>query len=798
MATVFLARDQKHNRNVALKVMHPDLARALGSERFLREIGILAQLTHPHILPLHDSGEADGVLYFVMPYVEGDTLRDRLSRERQLAVRDALEIACQVASALDHAHRNGILHRDIKPENILLEDGHAVVSDFGIARAIGASEKGLTSTGMMLGTPAYMSPEQVVGESEIDGRSDVYSLACVLYEMLAGEPPFTGSTAQAVITKRVLTPPPRIRRVRPSVPKPVEQALLRALAPVPSDRYPTAGDFRAALAACRDLKNGARRPRLSRATLSWTMPAAAAALLGVAWMVRERVASETVPTTIAVLPLTSTSTAPEHQYLAEGLTDALISDLISTPGLRVISRASVMRYASMGGMSGKMGGGMSLMGTNTPTGRAAGSGMSGTRSLREVARELKADLLVQGSLSWDADSISVKATLTRSKRLDTVWVGRVVRHSRDLVALQRELRAVITTAIDAESGEQARSSPPTRGYDAAAHEAYLKGAYFQAHWKLPQAIASFEEAVRLDPGHAPAQAGLARAYYFLAFFGEMPPSLALAGMRRAAEAALERDSLLAEAHGQLALVKMLQEWDWDGAEHHFRRALELSPGNAQIRHDYAHFLLAQGRQAESVIQTREAVALDPVNPMLISCLGWHALFDSRHGEAERFAREANSLMPDHWAYVIMGWALMGQGKSDLALQSFREAHRLAGTAFTQAALGYGLAATGHRSEARQVLATLLRRVEKEYVSPYDIATVYAGLGDADGAYRWLRRAAEERSTFIVHLGWDSRFDGIRDDQRLADLMSRDLKLPVRQVAAAIPRPAPASAPEVTQ
>lgn len=424
--------------------------------------------------------------------------------------------------------------------------------------------------------------------------------------------------------------------------------------------------------------------------------------------------------------------------------------------------------------------------------------MKGVRSLREVARELKADLLVQGILSWDADSISVNATLTRSKTLDTVWVGRVVRHSRELLALQRELRAVITTAVDAEAGAQVRSSLPSPGYDPAAHNAYVKGAYFQTHWKLPEAIASFEEAVRLDPRHAPAQAGLARAYYFLAFFGEIPPSLALAGMRRAAEAALEQDSLLAEAHGQLALVKMLQEWDWEGAEHHFRRALELSPGNAQIRHDYAHFLLAQGRQAESVNQTREAVALDPVNPMLISCLGWHALFDGRHGEAEQFAREANSLMPDHWAYVVMGWALMGQGKSDLALQSFRDAYRLAGTAFTQAALGYGLAATGHASEARQVLATLLRRVEKEYVSPYDIATVFAGLGDADGAYKWLRRAAEERSTFIVHLGWDTRFDGIRGDQRLADLMSRDLKLPVRQVAAAIARPASASTPEVTQ
>jgi Flp pilus assembly protein TadD len=257
-------------------------------------------------------------------------------------------------------------------------------------------------------------------------------------------------------------------------------------------------------------------------------------------------------------------------------------------------------------------------------------------------------------------------------------------------------------------------------------------------------------------------------------------------MRRAAVAALERDSLLAEAHGQMALVKMLQEWDWEGAERSFRRALEISPGNAQIRHDYAHFLLGQGRQTESMEQTREAVALDPANPMLISCLGWHSLFDGKYGDAVRHATEANAMMPDHWAHVVLGWALLGQGKADSALAAFREAHRLGGSAFTQAALGHGLAVTGHLKDARQVLAMLLQRVEQEYVSPYDIATVYAGLGDADGTFRWLRRAAEERSTFIVHLGWDSRFDRVRDDPRFAELLTQEMKLPLRRVVVGIP------------
>lgn len=251
MATVYLARDQKHDRDVAVKILHPELAQSLGAERFLREINIAAQLTHPNILPLHDSGEAGGLLYYVMPFVVGESLRDRLTREKQLPLDEALRITCEVASALDYAHRQNVVHRDIKPENILLQDGHAMVADFGIARAIGsASEGSLTATGMTLGTPQYMSPEQSTGEQALDGRSDLYSLASVLHEMLAGEPPFTGPTAQTVIAKRLSGPPPRIRAVRPSIPVALEEALLRALDPIPADRYPNLEQFRLALASC--------------------------------------------------------------------------------------------------------------------------------------------------------------------------------------------------------------------------------------------------------------------------------------------------------------------------------------------------------------------------------------------------------------------------------------------------------------------------------------------------------------------------------------------------------------------
>ncbi|TFH64871.1 MAG: serine/threonine protein kinase, partial [Gemmatimonadales bacterium] len=248
MATVYLAHDLRHNRKVALKVLRPDLAALIGAERFLKEIETTANLQHPHILPLHDSGEADGFLYYVMPFVEGDTLRDKLTREKQLSVNEAVELIRGVAAALDYAHRNGVIHRDVKPENVLLHDGQATVADFGIALAVRqAGGTRLTETGLSIGTPSYMSPEQAMGDRELDARSDIYSLGAMLYEMLAGEPPFVGGNAQAIVAKILTEAPPLVTKTRQSVPPHVSATIQKALARLPADRFPTAADFASAL-----------------------------------------------------------------------------------------------------------------------------------------------------------------------------------------------------------------------------------------------------------------------------------------------------------------------------------------------------------------------------------------------------------------------------------------------------------------------------------------------------------------------------------------------------------------------
>ena len=360
MATVFLARDVRNQRDVAVKVLHPDLAMALGEERFRREIQIATRLTHPHILPLYDSGEADGQLFYVMPFVDGESLRQRLDRERQLGVDEAIRIAIEVAGALDYAHRFGVVHRDIKPENILLEDGHAIVADFGIARAISSvGEEKLTKTGVTLGTPTYMSPEQAMAERDIDGRSDVYALGCVLYEMLAGSPPFTGPTAQAIIARHTLAEVPSITVVRGTVPPEIEDAILIALAKVPADRFATAGEFAAVLQS----PSGTTRTRRIAARTggragprTWSRraiaSAAAIAVLvagGAGWALLSA-ARVPAPSTLtdanrlAVLYFEDETRDSTLAFVSDALTESLIDALTPVQGLDVVSRNGVLPY----------------------------------------------------------------------------------------------------------------------------------------------------------------------------------------------------------------------------------------------------------------------------------------------------------------------------------------------------------------------------------------------------------------------------------------------------------------------
>ena len=387
MAIVFLAHDLRHDRDVALKILRPELAAEIGPNRFLREIKFAARLTHPHILPLYDSGEAGDFLFYVMPYVDGESLRDGLNRERQLPLDHVVNIARQVGGALDYAHRSEVVHRDIKPENIMLQDGVALVADFGIGKALSAAADtgALTRTGTAVGTPAYMSPEQASGETEVDGRSDIYSLACVIYEMLGGEPPFTGPTVQAVITKRLVDTAPHVRALR-DVPEPMDEAICKALARERVDRFSTAAMFAEALAA------GA----LSTVHIS-PVPEARTELV-------------TDAKSIAVVPFVNLSADPENEYFSDGMTEEIINAIAKVEGLQVASRTSTFA------LKGK------------------------ELEISEIGRKLRVGSLLEGSVRKAGNRIRISAQLINVANGYHLWSEsfRRLRSSRRIHCTSRD------------------------------------------------------------------------------------------------------------------------------------------------------------------------------------------------------------------------------------------------------------------------------------------------------------------------------------------------------------------------
>jgi len=759
MATVYAARDLQHDRLVAVKVLNEDLSHGFGVERFQREIAITAKLSHPNILALHDSGEMNGRLYYVTPFIAGESLRERLERDRHLAIPDAVGIARAVAAALEHAHAHGIIHRDIKPENVLLADGHPIVADFGIARALASgADARITSTGVSLGTPAYMSPEQSAGEP-IDARTDIYSLGCVLYEMLAGEPPFTGPTVQTVVAKRLSSQAPDVRLLRDSVGEKLAVAIARSLERLPADRIRTATALRELLddttmvvtpATSRLTPSGrsTAAPTRSRRRLAMGVGAVLVAVVALASSipsVRHRLVSTgnaRAIRTLAVLPLANMSGDMSQDFFADGLTDALINGLSELDSVNVISRTSVMQY--------KM--------TKMPV------------PLPKIARDLGADAVMEGSLQLSHDSIRVREELIRVADQTRLWSGTYERPVGNALALESD----IASAVAGEIGVKLANKPVrTARVKPESQEAFLKGAYFAGQGRFGQATAEFQRAVEIDPSHTAAYSGLARAWYFRAFFGEVAPVEAFSQMQRAATSALRLDPQSGEAHGLMALVNVHYDWDWAAAQKQFAQALALAPNDAQVHHDYAHFLLAVGRRAESVAETKRARLLDPANPMLTVCTGWHSLFDKSFDEAGSYAAKGQMMMDSFWAEIVTGWADLGKNHPDSAVAAMRTAVKLSdGLPFAKAALAHALAKAGDKAGAQRILNSLLQQSLRGYVSAYDIAIVYAGLGKNDDAITWLRKAIGERSMFVVHMKWDSRLDGLRGDPRFAELANQ--------------------------
>jgi serine/threonine protein kinase/tetratricopeptide (TPR) repeat protein len=754
MATVCLAQDLKHQRPVAIKVLKSELAAVLGAERFLREITTTANLRHPHILPLYDSGAAAGALFYVMPYVEGESLRDRLRREGQLPVEEALRLTREVAEALEYAHGQGIIHRDIKPENILLERGHAVVADFGIARA--ASTAGgdkLTETGLAIGTPAYMSPEQATGERDLDARSDLYALGSVLYEMLAGEPPYTGPSAQAIIAKRFREPVPRVSTLRETVPPVVETALTRVLAKSPADRFATAGEFARALTA-----DAAGRPAPVPVTsrtlrrgiaVGLTVVGAAGLYLAVRALAAGSTGSAPTIRSIAVLPLDNYSADSTQDYFAEGMTDELTTDLATISQLRVTSRGSAMQFK----------------GKNRP-------------ATPEIARALNVDAIVEGSVSRSGDRVRITAQLIDARADKHLWAQTFERKSSDVLALQAELASAIASAINVQltPGEQSRlSAAPT--VDPEAHDAYLKGRYFfnrPSDENLRKAIVQFEEVVRLSPTFAPAWSGLSDAYTWAAYNeGFIRAADAKPLAKAAAERAVALDSLSAEAHTSLAVFKAWFEYDWKGSEREFRQAIKLNPNYAFAHDQFGLVLGIIGRFDEAIAEGEKAIALDPLSPTNLIDATASYVYAGRTAEGMALARKAEELDPTFFFPVAQEAKVAAlAGNYPEAIAKYNQARAMGAPPFTTADLAYIQGISGDRAGAMASLAELRKISPGGEAAPFNLALVYLGLGDYTRAIDYLDQAYAASSQGLVWLKRDPIYDPLRSNPRFIALMKR--------------------------
>jgi len=564
MATVYLARDLKHSRRVAIKVLHPDLAASVGAQRFLREIEIAAGLTHPHILPLHDSGSAGALLYFVMPFVEGESLRDRLDRDGQLSLSDAIQLAREVASALAYAHEHGVIHRDIKPENILLASGHALVADFGIARALDAAgSERLTGTGMGIGTPAYMSPEQAAGD-QADARSDVYALGCVLYEMLAGRPPFTGRTAQELITRRFVEPPPHVSVARPTVSAELDAALVTAMATKPEDRFPSVAAFTHALdEAGQSGSTTAVSP--SRARIAPRFALAAAGLIaaaGIMWAVWGRASvAEAAPARLAVLPF-AVHGSESFSYLRGGMVDLLTRNLDGLGAYRTVDVATVLTNAQAGAKQG------------TPM------------EPRALAKRLDAGVYVVGSVHVSGARMRMQADLFDEKATG----ASVARASAEgdtaaVFALVDSLTVGLVASQSRAPGARLSATAAKTSHSLSALKSYLEGEQQLRSALYDSAAHYFRQAITADTGFALAHYRLAVSNGLLAsrMGARWEPALsASAHALRFADRLGSRDSLLLEAYDDYVHGRA------DDAERRYRAILDEYPEELE-----AKFLLAE-------------------------------------------------------------------------------------------------------------------------------------------------------------------------------------------------------------
>jgi serine/threonine-protein kinase len=762
MSRVFVATEQALFRDVVIKVLPPELAAHVSVERFRREILLAARLQHAHIVPLLAAGDANGLPYYTMPFVEGESLRTRLSRIEPLPLGDAARILREIASALAYAHEHGVVHRDIKPDNILLSSGAAMVSDFGVAKALFASSNAelgtVTSKGLALGTPAYMAPEQMSSDGSTDHRADIYSFGVVAYEMLSGTPPFSGRTPHDILAAHVLRTPEHLASRAARVPEALAAVVMRCLEKDPANRPQSAADVMqmidAATTSGRVLPSGRAARFRRRVTTGVRRPAvlaviAAVAILAMAatWLRWHATRDAAIPAgdsarAIVVLPFVNVGGDTATEYFADGMTDAVSTEIAHLPGIRVAARSSAFRYKDQ------------------------------NVNVAEVGRALRVGSVVLGSVLRSNGRVRITAQLVNARDGMVRWSNSYEKPLTQVFDLQDEIATAIAKALDVTFAGVTPRLPGVGTQNVQAYDLYLRAMAIERRYTEPdirRSIGLFQQAIAMDSNYAAPWAGIAKAWINLAD-DWLPPREAYPRARDAVHRALALDSTNAEAHAMLGNIAFDFEWDVVAAVQQLSRAVALDPANVDARIQFARMLMRAGATDSALAQARRAQTLDPTAADLASDYAHLLVRAGLPDSAERWVARERELDPNSgFASFDLGFVRMAQGRWADALRAYEGAVNFAVTIEAHRAMCE--AYLGRTADARRRLAALEALRAKRYVAADRVARVYVALHDDDGAFRWLERGFAERAAALVDLSgfvWDP----IRSDPRFVALTAR--------------------------